>query len=202
MVVYKKPTKKQRSPKQILWINTFIAILLAILVSLLYIMFMIFDIPRDIINPLFIIPYVWICSSLFTIILFQKNKENTANTFEWKDIVKINNEFHLVSCPVSFSSTVIPTDILYNQYLGNTVDEIDKTLDYLETVHRDPSIPRNEHDSLFDCDQFFDFVRKTFNLPDDYCVETYLFDYLDLPQDICEKYDIALLGGYINGVNI
>lgn len=115
-----------------------------------------------------------------------------SNIVEWMDIVKINDNYYLERFPVDFED-----DRLKEISFGNDESEIINKLSELEV-----SLEDFESDPLYDCSKFFDSIRKKYNLGDDEEIKTELFDDLEAPSYIYEKFDIAWLGGYINGVNI
>lgn len=114
------------------------------------------------------------------------------NKVEWQDIVKVNGEYYLEMFDVEFED-----ERLNNIIFGNDMILI---LDKLEELKHE--LDDFDYDCLYDCSDFFASVREKYDLDEDEEVETYLFDYIDLPDEVTEKYDIAWLGGYINGVNI
>ena len=106
------------------------------------------------------------------------------NNIIWKDIVKIKNEYFQEEFNVEFENKKL-NDI---EFANNEKD----ILKQLENVDDEP---------LYDCSNFFDLVAKKYNVDVD-DIQTYLFDNIDLPDEVCKKFDIAWLGGYINGINI
>ena len=113
------------------------------------------------------------------------------NKVEWQDIVKVNGEYYLERFDVEFEESELD-DI----YLGDNMIDI---LNKIAIVERSLEY---EIDPLYDCGDFFDSVREKYNISEDDDVETYLFDDIDLPEEVTKEFDIAWLGGYINGVNI
>ena len=116
------------------------------------------------------------------------------NEVRWQDIVRIKGEYHLETFDVTFED-----ERLNDIELPDGESEILEKLEELEEILEDFS-----SDPLYDCSNFFNAVQEKYGLTDDEMedVETYLFDNIDLPKEVCEKYDIAWLGGYINGINI
>ena len=118
------------------------------------------------------------------------------NEVFWKDIVKIGNEYYLECFEVGFE------DIrLNNIEFGNDEKSILNKLKELETELAGFDF---ENEPLYSCSDFFLAIGEKHNLTPNELedVEIYLFDDIDLPDEVCEKWDIAWLGGYINGVNI
>lgn len=114
------------------------------------------------------------------------------NKVEWQDIVKVNGEYYLEMFEVEFEDSR-----LNNIRFG---DKMILILDKLEQLENE--LDDFDWDCLYDCDDFFVSVKEKYNLNEDDDIETYLFDDIDLPEEVTQKYDIAWLGGYINGVNI
>ena len=114
------------------------------------------------------------------------------NKVEWQDIVKVNGEYYLERFDVGFEDSR-----LNNIRFGNDMILI---LDKLEELEHE--LNDFDYDCLYDLSDFFDSVREKYGLDEDDDVETYMFDGIDLPEEVTQKYDIAWLGGYINGVNI
>lgn len=112
------------------------------------------------------------------------------NKVFWQDIVKIGDEYYLERFEVEFEDSN-----LNEVYLG---DDEKSILDKLQEL----LLYDFEDEPLYDCGDFFVAIREKYNLDEDDDVETYMFDDIDLPDEVCEKFDIAWLGGYINGVNI
>lgn len=111
------------------------------------------------------------------------------NKVEWMDIVRINDEYYLERFDVEFE------DKRLNRYkFGNDMLSIEKKLEKIEE-----NLDDFDWDCLYDCSDFFSSVREKYNLDEDEEIETYMFDDIDLPEEI--EFDIAWLGGYINGVN-
>ena len=113
------------------------------------------------------------------------------NKVEWMDIVKVNGEYYLERFDVEFEESELD-DI----YLGDNMMDI---LNKIAIVERSIEYVI---DPLYDCSNFFSSVREKYNLDEDEEIETYLFNDIDLPEEITKKYDIAWCGGYINGINI
>lgn len=115
------------------------------------------------------------------------------NKVEWMDIVKINGEYYLERFDIEFEEKELD-DI----YLGDNMKNI---LSNISIVERSIEY---EIDPLYDCSDFLSLVQKKYNLTDDEFddMKTYLFDNIYLPEEVIQKFDIASLGGYINGVNI
>lgn len=113
------------------------------------------------------------------------------NKVEWMDIVKVNEEYYLERHDVEFEEKEFDEIYLGDDEVSifDNVDLIANKYDY-------------EWDCLYDCDDFFEAVREKYNIDEDDEIETYLFDDLDLPEEVTKKFDIAWLGGYINGMNI
>ena len=119
------------------------------------------------------------------------------NKVEWQDIVKVNGKYYLERFDVEFE------DKRLNDWHFEADEElIINELISLENVFNGFSFNNNYFEPLYDCDNFFNSVRKKYGLSKDDYIETYLFDHIDLPDEVFKKYDIAWLGGYINGVNI
>lgn len=116
------------------------------------------------------------------------------NNVYWQDIVKIKGKYYLEDFDVDFEDKR-----LEDEYLGESEDDILQKISEYEEKYEDFI-----SDPLYDCSKFFEGIQKKYNLTDDEMeeVETYLFDDLDLPREVCEEFDIAWLGGYINGMNI
>ncbi len=116
------------------------------------------------------------------------------NTVEWRDIVKIGDEYYLESFEVGFE------DMRLNEIEFG--DDEKSILDKLKELESE--LPGFEKDLVYDLGDFFIAVGEKYNLTEDELddVESYMFDGIDLPDEVCEKWDIAWLGGYINGVNI
>ena len=209
MEVYKKPKEQKLDLDKIVSLHMaifgFSVAFVLILQSVLYI----YNIMEISICILTLLPFIWIVAVLLTIKQVQKHKKVAKNIIEWLDIVKIKDSYHLVRCPVKLESIIIPEEVLENHYLGNRIDVIEKTLhaliEYYKAINIDTNLEINlegyEDDTLYNCDEFYDLVRKTFNLSDTDEIETVMMDGIDIPKEIAEKYDIAYLGGYINGVN-
>ena len=116
------------------------------------------------------------------------------NEVYWKDIVRIGDDYYLECFEVGFE------DIrLNNIEFSDDEDSILKKLEELEN-----ELAGFERDLVYDLGDFFIAVGEKYNLTEDELddVESYMFDGIDLPDEVCKKYDIAWLGGYINGVNI
>lgn len=116
------------------------------------------------------------------------------NTVVWQDIVKIKDDYFLEAHEVSFEDGRL-NEIEFKGGEKEILEKIEKCEEEFEDFISDP---------LYDCSKFFEAIQKKYSLTDDEMeeVETYLFDDIDLSEDVCKKYDIALLGGYINGINI
>jgi hypothetical protein len=146
---------------------------------------------------------------LVTIKQVNKTKKMSKNVIEWLDIVKIKDSYHLVRCPIKLESIIIPEEVLENHYLGNRLSVIEKTIhaliEYYKAINIDTNLEINlegyEDDTLYNCDEFYELVKTTFKLSDNDEIETVMLDGIDVPKEVAEKYDIAYLGGYINGVN-
>jgi uncharacterized protein YkuJ len=125
-----------------------------------------------------------------------KGVYNMKNTVEWQDIVKIGDEYYLECFEVEFED-----ERLNEIKFGKDERSIINKLKELENDLADFDF---EDDPLYSCSNFFLAIGEKYNLTEDELddVETYMFDDIDLPDEVCEKYDIAWLGGYINGVNI
>lgn len=106
------------------------------------------------------------------------------NKVEWIDIVRINDKYYLERHDVEFEEDVLN----HANYLGDNMDTILENIYLLDA----------DNDCLYNCSDFFDAVREKYNLDEDEEIETYMFDDIDVP----EEFDIAWLGGYINGMNI
>lgn len=115
------------------------------------------------------------------------------NKVEWADIVKIGENYYLEKFPVVFEDSRL-NEIQFESDESSILEK----LSCLEKELDDFSI----ESPLYDCSSFFDAVRKKYNLSEDDEIETELFDNLDAPASVYEKYDVSWLGGYINGVNI
>lgn len=116
------------------------------------------------------------------------------NDVRWQDIVKIKGNYYLETFKVDFE------DKRFSEiYLGESESEILEKIEEYEQMYEDIV-----SDPLYDCSDFFKAIQDKYKLSDDELddVETYLFDDLDLPMEVCKKFDIAWLGGYINGINI
>ena len=116
------------------------------------------------------------------------------NKVEWMDIVRINDEYYLERFDVGFE------DSRLSRYkFGNDMLSIEKKLEKIEE-----NLDDFDADCLFDCSDFFYALQEKYGLTDDELdnVETYLFDDINLPEEVTKEFDIAWLGGYINGVNI
>lgn len=114
------------------------------------------------------------------------------NNISWRDIVKIKGNYYLEEFDVEFE------DVKLNDVkLPDNESEILKKLEEFEKqgVCTNP---------LYDCSNFFAELAAKYSLSEEEMedVETYLFDDIDLPKEACEEFDIAWLGGYVNGVNI
>ena len=112
----------------------------------------------------------------------------TKSEVKWRDIVLIDGKYFLEEQKVSFENPLLnklkfPKD---EEGILNMIEDYDNGVE----------------DTIYDCSNFFEAIRKKYKLTEDDDFETYLFDDLNLPEEICEKYDIAWLGGYINGFNI
>lgn len=112
----------------------------------------------------------------------------TRSSVIWRDIVFINGEYFLEEFPVVFENPVM-NSLKFS-------DDEEEILNMLEDY--DNGI----EDCIYDCSDFFDAIRKKYDMSEDEEVLTYMFDEFDLPDEICKKYDVAILGGYINGFNI
>lgn len=118
------------------------------------------------------------------------------NKVYWQDIVKIGDEYYLERFEVGFE------DIRLN---GIEFGDDEKSiLNKLEELEKELAGFDFEDDPLYDLGDFFIAVGEKYNLTEDELddVKTYMFDDIDLPDEVCKKWDIAWLGGYINGVNI
>lgn len=113
------------------------------------------------------------------------------NKVEWMDIVKVNGEYYLERHDVEFEE-----EELDEIYLGTNMRDI---LNKIAIVERSLGY---EIEPLYNCSDFFSAIQEKYNLTDDELedVETYMFEDIELPEE--SEFDIALLGGYINGVNI
>ena len=118
------------------------------------------------------------------------------NKVEWQDIVRIGDEYYLESFDVEFED-----ERLNEIEFGKDEKSILEKLEELETELAGFDF---ENEPLYSCSNFFLAIGEKYNLTPNELgnVKTYLFDGIDLPDEVCEKYDIAWLGGYINGVNI
>lgn len=209
MEVYKKPKEQKLDLRKIVSLHVSIFCFSIAFVLVLQLILYIYNIMEISICILTLLPFIWIVAVLLTIKQVNKNKKAAKNIFEWLDIVKIKDSYHLVRCPVKLESIIIPEEVLENHYLGNSMKAIEKTLhaliEYYKAINIDTNLEINlegyEDDTLYNCDEFYDLVRKTFNLSDNDEIETVMMDGIDVPKEIAEKYDIAYLGGYINGVN-
>ena len=114
------------------------------------------------------------------------------NKVEWQDIVKVNGECYLERFDVEFEDSR-----LNNIRFGDNMILI---LDKLEELENE--LDDFDADCLYDCGDFFVSVREKYGLDEDEDVETYLFDDIDLPDEVTKEFDIVWLGGYINEVNI
>lgn len=117
------------------------------------------------------------------------------NKVEWQDIVKVNGEYYLERFDIEFEDSRL-NDV---NCLGYNEDIIINNLTKLE---REIDGFCFDDDPLYNCDDFFEYVKEKYNLYEDDDIETYLFDDIDLPEEVTQEFDIAWLGGYINGVNI
>lgn len=209
MEVYKKPKEQKLELRKIVSSHITIFCFSMAFVLILQLILYIYNIMEISICILTLLPFIWIVAVLLTIKQVNKHKTTAKNIVEWLDIVKIKDSYHLVRCPVKLESIIIPEEVLENHYLGNRMDVIEKTLhaliEYYKAINIDTNLEINlegyEDDTLYNCDEFYDLVRKTFNLSDNDEIETVMMDDIDIPKEIAEKYDIAYLGGYINGVN-
>lgn len=113
------------------------------------------------------------------------------NVVTWRDIVKINGEYFLEVFEVSLEDRR-----LNNVYLGDDEETI------LKNIQNILGKDYNGDNPLYDCGDFFTKVAEKHNISDEDEIETYLFDDLELNDEVCKKFDIAWLGGYINSVNI
>lgn len=114
------------------------------------------------------------------------------NVVKWKDVVKVNGEYYVEIFEVEFDDSRLNK---IETYLGDDEEIIINALIELEN---EIDGFRFDEDPLYNCDKFFDAVREKYNLDEDDDIETYMFDSIDIP----EEFDIAWLGGYINGINI
>ena len=209
MEVYKKPKEQKLELRKIVSSHIAIFCFSMAFVLILQLILYIYNIMEISICILTLLPFIWIVAVLLTIKQVNKHKTTAKNIVEWLDIVKIKDSYHLVRCPVKLESIIVPEEVLENHYLGNRIDVIEKTLhaliEYYKAINIDTNLEINlegyEDDTLYNCDEFYDLVRKTFNLSDNDEIETVMMDDIDIPKEIAEKYDIAYLGGYINGVN-
>lgn len=110
------------------------------------------------------------------------------NEILWKDIIYIKGEYILEEQKVFLENANLDN-------LNFPQDE-EKILEILEDYCN------GIEQCIYDCTNFFKEIRKKYKIPYDEEIKTYLFDELDLPKEVCEKYDITQLGGYINGINI
>lgn len=113
------------------------------------------------------------------------------NKVEWQDIVKVNGEYYLERFEVEFEDEELNSYQFPNNENG-----------IIEDLYRLEKLNKEYYDPLYNCDKFFEAVRKKYNLAEDNYIETYMFDEIDLPEEVEQEFDIAWLGGYINGVNI
>lgn len=116
-----------------------------------------------------------------------KGEETMKNKVEWMDIVKINDEYYLERHDVEFEEKEFD-----EIYLGNDETSI------LNNVNSIANKYNFDWDCLYDCSDFFVAVREKYGLDEDDDIETYMFNDIDIP----EEFDIAWMGGYINGMNI
>ena len=108
---------------------------------------------------------------------------------EWMDIVKVNGDYHLERHDIEFEEKEFD-----GIYLGNDEKSI--------LNNAKLTVDKYNSDCLFyDCSNFFSYVIEKYNLDENEEIETYLFNDIELPEEVTQKYDIAWLGGYINGVN-
>lgn len=112
------------------------------------------------------------------------------DSIRWRDIVLIKGEYYLEEHEVELEEEL--KEKLKGIKMPNTENEI---LDLIFGI-------LGEDDSVYDCGDFFEAVRKKYNLASTDEIRTYLFDDIPLPDYVCKKYDIAWLGGYINQFNI
>lgn len=115
------------------------------------------------------------------------------NKVEWQDIVRINDEYYLERHDVEFEYEFAQLD---DVYLGDDEGSIINKIMELSDEFDKGEFP------LYDCSDFFGSITEKYRLDDDDDIETYLFDDIDLPEEVTKKFDIAWCGGYINGVNI
>lgn len=113
------------------------------------------------------------------------------NKVEWMDIVKVNDEYYLERYDVEFEYGMFD-----EMYLGNDEESILNNIKLIANAYG------LDCDRLYDCYDFFEAVREKYNIDEDEEIETYMFDDIDLPEEVYKKFDIAWLGGYINGMNI
>lgn len=109
-----------------------------------------------------------------------------GNSIRWRDIVLIRGEYHLEEEEISLEDSLKGVEI--------PIDEAE----ILAMVNS----RLKEEDPLYNCDMFFDKLVEEYNLSSQDEVQTYLFDGIFLPEEVTKKWDIALLGGYINQYNI
>lgn len=115
------------------------------------------------------------------------------NKVKWKDIVKVNGEYHLETFDVQFEDEY---GKLNDVYLGESEKSIIDKIGHLTDYFKDDT-------PLYNCDNFFDSVREKYGIAEDEDVETYLFDdFENVPDGVLMEFDVAWLGGYINGINI
>ena len=117
-----------------------------------------------------------------------KGEDTMKNKVEWIDIIRIDDEYYLERHDITFEEDVLN----HANYLGDNMDTILENIYLLDA----------DNDCLYNCSDFFDAVREKYNLDEYEEIETYMLDDIDLPEEVCQKFDIAWLGGYINGMNI
>jgi hypothetical protein len=209
MEVYKKPKEQKLDLNKIVSSHIITCCFVMSFILILQLILYIYDIKTISICILALLPFIWMVAVLVTIKQVNKTKKMSKNVIEWLDIVKIKDSYHLVRCPIKLESIIIPEEVLENHYLGNRLSVIEKTIhaliEYYKAINIDTNLEINlegyEDDTLYNCDEFYELVKTTFKLSDNDEIETVMLDGIDVPKEVAEKYDIAYLGGYINGVN-
>lgn len=117
------------------------------------------------------------------IYLWEITKVSQENVILWKDVVCVDGRYYYFVVPVEFECDI--PDVNYPMEESAILSILDG------------------NDPVYNCDNFFDYVEQTLGCDHD-DVTTYSFDDIDVPVEELKRLgvDIALLGGYINGVNI
>lgn len=108
------------------------------------------------------------------------------NYIAWRDIVLINGEYFTEEHEVDFDDEKLAK--------ADIPKDENSILSLIEEIIGD--------EPVYNLERFFETVAKKHKLKEDSEIKTYMCDNIDLPDEICKRWDIAWLGGYINQFNI